>query len=181
MASSGYPKLDDKYKALKDRIRSEFESAWSELANRWRNGLNECAAELAAINREVDSYCPDWNDPAWQSRALPKLVPPVVRFGKVPLELASLPGGVSNFGDLMESVPTSFSLPALRSFPTNTNLLIEAPAEARGAALEVLQASMFRCSPACRRARSDSRSSTRSASAATSARSCTWPTSTRPL
>ncbi len=143
MTASGFPKLDEKYKALKDRIRSEYESAWSELANRWRDGMNQGAAELAAVNRQVDSYCPDWNDPVWPSRTLPTQVPPVVRFGKVPLELASLPGGVSSFADLMEGVPSSFSFPALRPFPTNANLLIETPAEARGQALEVLQASMF--------------------------------------
>ena len=106
--------------------------------------MNQAAAELAAVNREVDGYCPEWNDPAWQSRALPKLVPPVIRFGKVPLELASLPGGISSFADLMEGVPTSFNFPALRPFPASANLLIETPAEARSAALEVLQASMFR-------------------------------------
>ena len=143
MASSGYPRLEEKYKAFKERIRSDYESAWNALANRWRDGLNQAAAELAAVNREVDSYCPEWNDDAWQSRALPKLVPPVIRFGKVPLDLASLPGGVSSFPDLMEGVPTSFKFPALRPFPTSANLLIETPAEGRSAALEVLQASMF--------------------------------------
>jgi DNA segregation ATPase FtsK/SpoIIIE, S-DNA-T family len=143
MASSGYPRLEEKYKAFKERIRSDHESAWNGLANRWRDGMNQAATELAAVNREVDGYCPEWNDALWQSRALPKLVPPVIRFGKVPLDLASLPGGVSSFADLMEGVPTSFKFPALRPFPTNANLLIETPAEARSAALEVLQASMF--------------------------------------
>ena len=143
MAASGYPKLEEKYKAYKERIRSQYESAWNALATRWRDGMNQAAADLAAVNREVDTYCPEWNDPVWSSRALPKLVPPVIRFGKVPLDLASLPGGVSSFGDLMEGVPRSFNFPALRPFPTNANLLIEAPAEARSTALEVLQASMF--------------------------------------
>ena len=109
----------------------------------WRDGLNQAAAEAAAVTAEVDSDCPHWDNPLWQSRSLPKLVPPVIRFGNVPLDLAALPGGISNFADLMEGVPTSFKFPALRPFPTNANLLIETPAEARNAALEVLQASMF--------------------------------------
>ena len=41
----------------------------------------------------------------------------MIRFGTVPLDLASLPGGVSSFADLMEGVPTSFNFPALRPFP----------------------------------------------------------------
>ena len=143
MSATGYPKLEEKYKAYKQRVRSEHESAWSALAARWRDGLNQAAADLAAVRREVDGYCPDWSDPVWHSRPLPKLIPPVIRFGTVLLDLAALPGGVSSFGDLMEGVPTSFKIPALRPFPATANLLIETPAEARGAALEVLQASMF--------------------------------------
>ena len=54
------------------------------------------------------------------------------------------PAESSRHADLMEGVPRSFAFPALRPFPTHANLLIEAPAEARTAALEVLQASMFR-------------------------------------
>ena len=144
MTETGYPKLDGKYKAYKERIRSKHETEWNTLASRWREGVNQAAAELDAVNHEVDAYCPDWNDPAWQSRSLPKLVPPVIRFGKTPLDLASLPGGTSRHADLMEGVPRSFAFPALRTFPTHANLLIETPAEARAAALEVLQASMFR-------------------------------------
>ncbi len=144
MSTTGFPKLDEKYKAYKERIRSQHESAWNSLATRWRDGINQAAGELAAISHEVDSYCPDWNDQAWQSRALPRTVPPMIRFGKTPVELASLPGGISTHADLMEGVPTSFDFRALRPFPASANLLIETPAEGRTAALEVLQASMFR-------------------------------------
>ena len=49
--------------------------AWNALAERWRDGMNQAAAELDAVNREVDAYCPDWNDPAWQSRSLPEARP----------------------------------------------------------------------------------------------------------
>ena len=144
MSETGYPKLDEKYKAFKEKIRTDFEKAWNSLAGRWRDGMSQAAALLAAVNQELDGYCPDWSDPAWQSRAHPRVVPPVIRFGKIPIELASLPGGISSHADLMEGVPTSFSFPALRTFPASANLLIETPAEARVSALEVLQASMFR-------------------------------------
>src|SRR5262249_52874922 len=140
MSITGYPKLDEKYKAYKERTCSSFETAWNSLSKRWREGMNQAATELSAVNREVDAFCPDWSDPSWQSRALPTVVPPVIRIGKTPLDLASLPGGISKHADLMEGVPTSFSFPAVRPFPTSANLLIEAPAEARAAALEALQA-----------------------------------------
>ena len=117
MAETGFPKLDEKYKAFKERIRSEYEIAWTALADRWRDGMNQAAAELDAVNREVDCLLPRLERPAWTSRPLPKLVPPVIRFGKVPLELASLPGGVSTDADLMEGVPASFDFPALQAVP----------------------------------------------------------------
>ena len=85
-----------------------------------RDGMNQAAAELDAVNREVDAYCPDWSDPAWQSRALPKVVPPVIRSGKTPLDLASLPGGISRRADLMEGVPTTFDFPALQAVSPRT-------------------------------------------------------------
>ncbi len=144
MSDTGYPKLDEKYKALKERIKTRFETDWNALSERWREGMKQASAELDAINQEVDSYCPEWDDPSWQTRSLPRVVPPVIRFGKIPLELASLPGGISSHADLMEGVPTAFRFPTMRPFPPSANLLIETPAEGRTAALAVLQASMFR-------------------------------------
>jgi hypothetical protein len=44
----------------------------------------------------------------------------------------------------MKGVPATFPFPAVRPFPTGANLLIETPAAGRAAALDVLQASMFR-------------------------------------
>ena len=102
------------------------------------------ATEIEAVRREAASYCPAWDDPAWTTRSLPRLLPPVLRFGEIPLDLATLPGGVSPDARLMEGLPTRFDLPALRSFPASANLLIESNPEGRAAALGVLQASMFR-------------------------------------
>ena len=49
----------------------------------------------------------------WAERPLPRVVPPVVRFGTVPLELAALPRGIPADARLMEGVPASFALPRL--------------------------------------------------------------------
>ena len=143
-SQTSLPKLDEKYKVLKERLATRYEAAWREMADRWRDGMQAAAAELDAINREVDGYCPAWNEGAWSDRALPRVVPPVVRFGTVPLDLGALPRGIPADARLMEDVPKSFVFPALRTFPASANLLIETPAEGRGAALAVLQASMFR-------------------------------------
>ncbi len=138
------PKLDAKYRALKDRLRSEHDSAWTTLSEEWRGGMTRATAELESIGREVAGYCPVWDDSGWAERGLPQAVPPALRFGAVPLELAALPRGISADARLMAGLPTNFEFPALRPFPSGANLLIETPAEGRSAALEVLQASMFR-------------------------------------
>ena len=138
------PRLDAKYKSLKERLAASYETAWHEMAGRWRDGMKAAAAELDAINREVDGYCPAWNEGPWSDRALPGDVPPVLKFGTVTLELAALPLGAPADARLMEGVPASFVFPALRTFPASSNLLVETPADGRGAALAMLQASMFR-------------------------------------
>jgi len=138
------PKLDGKYKALKERIQTDCDTAWRAMAGRWRDGMKQAATELDAVNQEVDGYCPTWNDPSWSGRSLPRLVPPVVRFGSVKIDLASLPQGIPTDARMMEELPSAFNFPALRPFPAAANLLIETSAEGRAAALDVLQASMFR-------------------------------------
>ena len=143
-AETNLPRLEEKYKALKAKLAANYETAWRTMADRWRNGIQTAAAELDLVNGEVNSYCPAWNDPAWTERSLPRAVPPVVRFGQCPLELAALPHGIAADARLMEGLPTVFTFPALLAFPAAANLLIETPAEGRGAALAVLQASMFR-------------------------------------
>ena len=87
-ARSSLPKLEEKYKAFKQQIKERYETGWNALADRWHAGMASAAAELDAINHEVAGYCPPWDDPAWPGRALPRVVPPVIRFGTFPVELA---------------------------------------------------------------------------------------------
>ncbi len=143
-AKAKFQKLDQKYRTLKEQIASQYESSWHSMAETWREGMRSTSAEIESVRRDVAVYCPRWDDPAWATRSLPRLLPPVIRFGEIPLDLASLPGGISPDPRLMAGLPTRFDLPALRLFPASTNLLIEAPPEGRTMALEVLQASMFR-------------------------------------
>jgi S-DNA-T family DNA segregation ATPase FtsK/SpoIIIE len=143
-AQAKFQKLDEKYRALKGQIASRYETSWRSMAETWRGGMRAAASEIEAVRREAAGYCPAWDDPAWTTRSLPRLLPPVLRFGEIPLDLAGLPDGVSPDARLMEGLPTRFDLPALRAFPAAANLLIESTPEGRPAALGVLQASMFR-------------------------------------
>ena len=137
-------KVDAKYKDIKERLAADSDTAWCAMAGRWRDGVKQVAAELDAVNQEVDGYCPTWNDPSWAGRSLPRLVPPVIRFGSVKVDFAALAQGMPADARMMEELPSAFNFPAVRPFPAGANLLIETPAEGRAAALDVLQASMFR-------------------------------------
>ena len=136
--------LDEKYREMKEKIRARHESVWRASADRWRAGMEQVSASLDALVREANALGPVWDDSSWSDRALPRLVPPAVRFGAARLELERLPDGVSQDPRLREGLPTVFHFPALRPFPARANLIVEAPSAGRTEALGVVQAAMFR-------------------------------------
>ncbi len=137
-------RLDEKYRVLKEQVRSRHEESWKAMAEAWHEGMRRATEEVDAIDREVSAFGPRWADPAWATRPLPRVIPPVIRSGEITLDLRDLPGGISTDARLMEGVRTRFTLPTLRPFPNRANLLIEHPPEGRAEALSVLQASMLR-------------------------------------
>ena len=137
-------KLVEKYQALKEKIRAHHENAWQALATAWREGMTKAMASIDGVNREIAAYAPRWDDPSWSDRAFPKGVPPLFRVGEIRLDLDRLPGGVSTDPRLMDGIANRFDFPAVLPFPDRANLLIEAPPSARGTALGMLQAAMFR-------------------------------------
>jgi hypothetical protein len=137
-------RLEDRYRSTKVSIQSRYESSWQALATAWREGMARVRTTLEEVGREVDRLGPAWDDPAWADRRLPTEMPPVLRFGEVRLKLDEVPHGPSKDPRLMEGIPTSFRFPSLLPFPDRSNLVIEAPGEGKGAAVELLQAAMMR-------------------------------------
>ena len=134
----------EKYEAMKAKIRSHHESDRRAMAGRWHDGMATVRATLDDVTREVDAYAPRWDDPSWADRPFPRSVPPLFRIGETRVDLARLPGGVSTDAALMDGIAARFDFPALLPFPDRANLLVEAPPAGRPAALELLQAAMFR-------------------------------------
>jgi S-DNA-T family DNA segregation ATPase FtsK/SpoIIIE len=137
-------RLEEKYLAMKEKVRSRHEVSWTDMENRWRDGMTGVKTALDRVGREVDEHGPGWDDPAWSNRAFSRTVPPVLRFGEVRIGLKGLPGGVPAVESLREGVPTDFNFPALLPFPDRANLVIEAPREGRNVAIETLQSAMLR-------------------------------------
>jgi S-DNA-T family DNA segregation ATPase FtsK/SpoIIIE len=136
--------LEEKYRTLKEQVRVRHETAWAAMAGAWHDGMRRATEVVDAIEREAADFGPRWDDPAWSSRSLPGVIPPVIRFGDVTVDLHDIPGGISADARLMEGIRTRLTFPALRAFPGGANLLIEHPPEGRTEALNVLQASMLR-------------------------------------
>ena len=81
-------KLDEKYRTLKEQVRSRHEASWQAMAGAWHEGIRHAALEVDWVERQSAGYCPRWDDPVWPSRALPRDLPPALRFG----EVAARPG-----------------------------------------------------------------------------------------
>ncbi|AGA28803.1 FtsK/SpoIIIE domain-containing protein [Singulisphaera acidiphila] len=137
-------KLDEKFVDLKAKIQAQHETAWNELAKRWRGGIEQVLSTLEDVRREVDGFGPRWDDPAWNDRPLPRVVSPVLRLGEVRVELDGIPDGVSADPRLMDLLPPALTIPALLPFPSRMNLLVETPGEGKGKATDVLQGAMLR-------------------------------------
>jgi DNA segregation ATPase FtsK/SpoIIIE, S-DNA-T family len=137
-------KIDEKYRTLKEEVRARHASAWSSMADRWREGMRRATAGLERVSREVDAFAPRWDDPSWLDRPTPAVTPPVIRIGETRLDLAEIPGAVSTDPRLREGLPTRYAFPTLVPFPDRSNLLIEVPSAGRPAAISVLQSTMFR-------------------------------------
>jgi energy-coupling factor transporter ATP-binding protein EcfA2 len=136
--------LDDRHGAHKEKLRTRFEAAWDEMSTQWHNGMRQVREVIDEVERQVDAIGPPWQDMSWDHRSFPRAVPPTVRFGELRVSLDRWPGGISQDAGLMEGIPTSYTVPALRAFPSRANLVIEAPSEGRTEALRVLQANMLR-------------------------------------
>ncbi len=137
-------KLEAKYRELQDKIRTHHETAWQEMATRWRDGVANNRAEADAINQEIAEFAPRWDDPAWTDRPFLKVAAPLLRIGETVVELDKLPGGMPTDTRLADGIDPRFALPALLPFPERANLLLEAPTSGRSAGLATLQAAMFR-------------------------------------
>ncbi len=141
---SATQKLDEKYRELKDKLASRYEESWRLLESRWREGMARAKDAADQVDLEVVAIGPGWGDPSWTDRPFPGVIPPVIRFGEVPVRLDELPKGIPADPRLRADVPTEFPFPALLPFPDRTSLLIETPREGRAAALGLLQAAMLR-------------------------------------
>jgi len=143
-AQAGAARLEEDFKAAKERARAVDESDRRGMAATWRESTATALATLDDVAHRAEGYGLDWSAPDVDARPLPAAIPPALRFGTVAVDLGTLPGGLPADPSLCEAVPDAVRLPALRPFPASANILVETPAEGRAAASTAIQAAMLR-------------------------------------
>jgi S-DNA-T family DNA segregation ATPase FtsK/SpoIIIE len=130
-----------------DRLREiqrVHDAAWSELVERWRNGIQALRTEHADLRETNELLFPAWNSPAWQERPEVREVPRGIRLGEQAFDLAAVPSGVPADKRLKLDQPLQGQLPAFLPFPEKGGFLLKSRDQGRAKAVQVLQALMLR-------------------------------------
>jgi hypothetical protein len=137
-------KVQEQYNQRLSESKHRQDERWRNLVADWRQGLALQSEGIASITTEVKTFCPEWNDPAWDKWTPPTTFPPVLRFGACPVDLAQIPGGLPQHERFEYSGSLAAALPALLPFPDRCSFLVKASDEGRSQAVESLQTIMFR-------------------------------------
>jgi hypothetical protein len=132
-----------RFEQASDEERRRYEDGWSRLVRDWTGGITAAREEAAAIDALDGSLFPPWTDPAWAGWRPGSGFAPAVRFGRLDVDLAALPGGLPSDPRLDVPGPVTLSVPALLSFPDRCSLLL-APGPSRARGVQTLQAVMMR-------------------------------------
>ncbi len=133
-----------RYRREMEACKRCYEERWSQLVHDWTGGITAARAEAAAIARENDRLFLPWADSAWAGWRPGDAFAPAVRFGRLDVDLAALPGGLPSDERLNVPGPAAMSVPAVLSFPDRCSLLLCAGAAAKARSVQTLQAVMMR-------------------------------------
>ena len=145
-------KHEQEVKEFQDRVRAErqatkdaYDAAWNELIASWTEGLARVGAIVDEVNAESSRRYLDWEGKTdvngWEP---PKEVPTALPLGRFSFDLSEFPNGFPTDDRLKDAGPTSFDLPALIPFPTQSSVLIKTSESGRAEANKLLQTLMLR-------------------------------------
>jgi hypothetical protein len=110
----------------------------------WKGGVTEARSVLLAITDELKRLCPDWDSPTWDRFEARSDVPPAVSFGSFAVDLAALPGGLSQHPQMQIEGPTSFAVPSILDLFERGSLFIQAGRDGAASASQLLCDVMLR-------------------------------------
>ena len=175
-------KLDEKYRTLKEQVRSRHEASWQAMAESWHEGIRHARPSRSTrSSARPPATARAGTIPPGPSRPLPRDLPPAIRFGEVTLDLARPARRHLGRPPADGRNPHAVHLPRAAAVPDPCQPADRGPARGprRGAerppGVDVPAADQPAAGPGPVHDRRPGR-----ASAGASARSCTWPTSTGP-
>jgi hypothetical protein len=127
-----------------EEIHERHTHDWAALVEAWRQAMARLVPAAAEATETVRSKAPDWDDPSWQTWQPPANVPTDLRLGRLQVRLDQVPNGLPTDPDLRAMTPEVLDLPAVCAFPAGSSLLLEAGDSGRAAAVQTLQAALFR-------------------------------------
>ncbi|HEY2882937.1 MAG TPA: FtsK/SpoIIIE domain-containing protein [Pirellulales bacterium] len=120
------------------------DQSWNSLSEQWREVSGKIRASIDESQRQSQLHFPAWNSPQWNHWEPPTAAPPLLEFGKIHIDLKTIPGAISSDARFNGLIPTQFDLPALFPFPQNASLILKAAGEGRQQAISAVQAIMLR-------------------------------------
>ncbi|MFN0010526.1 MAG: hypothetical protein ACKVS8_02655, partial [Phycisphaerales bacterium] len=135
--------------------RATFDREWGVLERQWHDGTRSAAGLLERLGAEVAGQFPAWSSPPWTDlsptgegdwprvSACPRAIP----LGYQLVDVAAMPGGLSDDARLALRVPRNLGVPVVLELPDRCSLLVQfgggkadpAVGAAREAALDVLR------------------------------------------
>ncbi len=104
--------------------------------------LTKIRDHVTEVIRTGGRQFPPWKHPSWNDWKPPASVPQVIRFGEMPVNLQPLADSLGK--SWPAGFPSKFNWPALAAFPQRASLLFKARDTARPAAVDAIQAVMYR-------------------------------------
>jgi len=134
---------EQRYQQRQTQAQQTHDADWQAMAERWQTGFQAVADELAAMRAACEQLFPDWSQTEWHDWQRPTEPPAAIQFGSCRLPLSAVKNGVSEDPRLRPE-QTKLVLPALMTIDELPRLIISASGQGRTAAVNVLQAMMFR-------------------------------------
>jgi len=118
--------------------------AWTAMSTKWFDGQAEVSTVLKEMSAFGAARFPLWHEVARAEHALPKDVPPGVRYGVLRVDQFALPEGRPADSRLQPKEPIDTTVPAYLPFPDRAAVLWKAKDEGRASAIASIQATMLR-------------------------------------
>lgn len=124
-------------------LASEKDTQWKQMSDTWLGGFQELYQQVSRLQNERSRHFPAWEKLAMGEWNPPVHPPTMLPVGQFNVDLATLPGGLSN--DQRLSVgPTTFPLQAMVNVPEQLSMTLEVDGDGRDAAVNLMQATMLR-------------------------------------